>query len=69
MAERDGKQLDASGGSEPFRALSGNAIESKAHRAYRDYLDHATGCEICAHTSIHCEAAGALWRAYRGLRR
>ncbi len=61
--------MEASRGPQPFSTLSGNAIESAAHRAYRDYLDHATDCEICAHTSIHCEAADALWRVYRGLRR
>ena len=69
MTERtDGHWRDTGDGPTPLAVVSGNAIEGKAHRAYRAYLDHAMECEDCPRSMFQCETAAALWRAYRELR-
>jgi hypothetical protein len=54
-------------GPAPLALASSNAVESRAHVAYRAYLDHAQTCEDCPQAAFQCETAASLWSEYREL--
>jgi hypothetical protein len=69
MPERtDGHRPNTAKVSKPLAAVSGIVTESKVQTAYRAYLDHARDCEDCPQSAFQCDAAAALWRAYKEAR-
>jgi hypothetical protein len=53
-------------GSAPRPAATAAEFTPKQAK-FREYMDHSQGCEDCDYGNRRCDAAQAIWKAWRAL--